>query len=229
MVNLSSLNYADVIPQVYAHFDANLLSRFPHSDRFEAVNRVREGLTKSLGIAGAARTGNGLRILSDCTPDDLRLKNSPRSLETEETAIKRGNEFFGRVYDRNPLFDVRDTERASPDYLFVVKGINSITCYGGCKDNVLELITVPDIVYGRLFSFDEIIDDMTSSYAMVSALYGMNSPGQMRNHMLGMLLNGASREELIELQKLLHGLAEILGVTFRFGPVEVPTLPVENN
>lgn len=64
---------------------------------------------------------------------------------------------------------------------------------------------------------------------MVSALYGMNSPGQMRNHMIGMLLNGASRDELIELQKLLLGLAEILGVTFRFEPVPVPTLPVEKN
>jgi len=47
--------------------------------------------------------------------------------------------------------------------------------------------------------------------------------------MIGMLLNGASRDELIELQKLLLGLAEILGVTFRFEPVPVPTLPVEKN
>ena len=68
---------------------------------------------------------------------------------------------------------------------------------------------------------------MTSSYAMVSALYGMNSPGQMRNHMIGMLLNGASREDLLELQKLLLGLAEILGVTFRYDPVPVPSFPVQ--
>jgi len=126
IINLSSLNYADVIPQVYSHLDSSLLSQLSHNDRFEAVHRIREGLTKSLGIAGAARTGNAIRIISHCTPEDLRLKSSPRSLETEETAIQRGNEFFGRIYDGNPLFDVRDTERASPDYLFLVKGISFI-------------------------------------------------------------------------------------------------------
>lgn len=64
---------------------------------------------------------------------------------------------------------------------------------------------------------------------MVSGLYGMNSPGQLRNHMIGMLLNGAKREELKELQTLLLGLAEILGVKFRFDPVPIPTIPVLEN
>jgi hypothetical protein len=123
IVNLSSLNYADVIPQVYSHLDANLLSPLSHDERFDALQKIREGLTKSVGIVGAARTGTAMRTLADCTPEDLLPKESPRAQESEETAIKRGNEFFDRVYARNPLFDVADTERASPDYLFVVKGI----------------------------------------------------------------------------------------------------------
>lgn len=57
------------------------------------------------------------------------LKESPRSHEPEATAIERGNELFGRAYDRNPLFDVADTERASPDYLFVVKGMKPWNLY----------------------------------------------------------------------------------------------------
>lgn len=123
IVGLSSLNYADVIPQVYSHLDTNILSSLSHDERFDAVQKIREGLTKSVGIVGAARTGNAMRILANCTPEDLMLKESPRSRESEETAIKRGNKFFSNVYDRNPLFDVAETERASPDYLFVVKGI----------------------------------------------------------------------------------------------------------
>lgn len=128
IVGLSSLNYADVIPQVYSHLDMKLLSSLSHDERFEALQKIREGLTKSVGIVGAARTGNAMRILANCTPEDLMLKESPRSQEREETAIKRGNEFFSRVYDRNPLFDVAETERASPDYLFVVKGIKLLSC-----------------------------------------------------------------------------------------------------
>lgn len=134
IVNLSSLNYADVIPQVYSHLDANLLSSLTHDGRFDAVQQIREGLTKSVGIVGAARTGNAMRTLASCTPEELMLKESPRSRESEEKAIKRGNEFFGRVYDRNPLFDVVDTERSSPDYLFVVKGTKSSSIFSHCEN-----------------------------------------------------------------------------------------------
>lgn len=122
IVGLSSLNYADVIPQAYTHISMNLLTSLSQDERFDAVQKVREGLTKSLGIVGAARTGNALRILANCTPKDLMLKESPRSQESEEKAILRGNEFFSRVYDKNPLFDKAETERASPDYMLVVKG-----------------------------------------------------------------------------------------------------------
>jgi hypothetical protein len=62
---------------------------------------------------------------------------------------------------------------------------------------------------------------------MVSGLYGMNGPGQLRNHMIGILLNGGNREDLASLQELLLKLADILGVQFRFGPVPIPALPVE--
>lgn len=63
---------------------------------------------------------------------------------------------------------------------------------------------------------------------MVSGLYGMNSPGQLRNHMIGMLLNGAEREDLKRLQEILLGLADILGVNFRFDPVPIPTITVRD-
>lgn len=56
----------------------------------------------------------------------------------------------------------------------------------------------------------------------------MNSPGQLRNHMIGMLLNGAEREDLKRLQEILLGLADILGVNFRFDPVPIPTITVRD-
>ncbi|CAG9939931.1 unnamed protein product [Clonostachys rosea f. rosea IK726] len=205
IVNLGSLNYADVIPQVYAHLEGHLLSHLSSKDQYDAIHKIREGLTKAFGIVGAARTGNALRTLFTCTPEHLQLKSSPRSMESEEVAIKRGDKFFHRAYDGNPYFKASDTEEASPDYFFLVK----------------------DIVYGRIFSYDGILDDTTSAFAMVSALYGMNSPGQMRNHQIGMLLNGVDREELIQMRKLLLQLASTLGVAFRFEPPTVPCLPLK--
>lgn len=76
-----------------------------------------------------------------------------------------------------------------------------------------------------MFSFDGIIDDLTTGYVMVAGLYGMDCQNQLQHHMKGMLWNGATREDLVELQKLCLGLAEILQVSFRHGPAPIPELP----
>lgn len=121
-VALSSLNYPDVIPQVYEHFSSNLLADLPPADRLAAVQKIREGLIKSTGIVGAARTGNAIRTLSNCIPDEYRETESPRSKESEEVARKRGRQFWKNIYARNKAFDPEASVRASPDYAFVVRG-----------------------------------------------------------------------------------------------------------
>ncbi|KAJ5661367.1 uncharacterized protein N7484_000739 [Penicillium longicatenatum] len=203
IVTLSSLNYPDAIPQVYAHLDKNLLSSMSPEDRFAAVQQVREGLIKSTGIVGACRTGNAMRTLSTCIPEELREKESPRSKESDQMARKRGKEFWSNIYARNPAFDPEASVRASPDYAFIVR----------------------EVLYARIFSFDGILDALTTGYAIVSGLYGMDCQNQLQHHMKGMLFNGATREDLKNLQELCLGLAKILGVRFRYGPAPIPTIP----
>lgn len=122
IVTLSSLNYPDVIPQVYDHLDTHVLSSMSPEDRFVAVRQVREGLIKSTGIVGACRTGNAMRTLSICIPEELRETESPRSKESDEIARKRGKEFWSNIYARNSAFDPEASVRASPDYAFIVRG-----------------------------------------------------------------------------------------------------------
>lgn len=122
IITLSSLNYPDVIPQVYAHLDANLLKPMSPDERFLAIRQIREGLIKSTGIVGACRTGNAMRTLSHCIPEELREKDSPRSKEPEDMVRKRGKEFWSNIYARNPAFDPEASVRASPDYAFIVRG-----------------------------------------------------------------------------------------------------------
>lgn len=76
-----------------------------------------------------------------------------------------------------------------------------------------------------MFSFDGILDDLTTGYAMLSGLYGMDCQNQLQHHMKGMLWNGATREDLVELQKLCLGLTDILRIQFRHGPAPIPVLP----
>lgn len=122
IITLSSLNYPEVIPQVYEHFSITLLAELPAEERFGVVQKVREGLIKSTGIVGAARTGNSMRTLSKCVPEEYREKDSPRSKESDEVARKRGREFWLNVYSRNPAFDPEASVRASPDYAFIIRG-----------------------------------------------------------------------------------------------------------
>lgn len=85
-----------------------------------------------------------------------------------------------------------------------------------------------DVLYARIFSFDGVLDDLTTGYAMVSALYGLDCQNQLQHHMKGMLWNGATREDLIELQDLCLGIVNVLGVKQRYGRAPIPTLPANN-
>ncbi|KAF2653677.1 hypothetical protein K491DRAFT_717855 [Lophiostoma macrostomum CBS 122681] len=205
IISLSSLNYPDVIPQVYEHFSKHVLSTLASDEeRKRTVACVREGLIKSTGIVGAARTGNAMRILGNCIPENLRDAGVPlRSQELEDLARERGKRFWSNIYARNKDFDPGASVRASPDYAFVVR----------------------DVLYARVFSFDGIIDDLTTGYAIVSALYGMDTPNQLQHHMKGMLINGATKQDLVDLREQCLGLAEILGVQKRYGAAPIPQKP----
>ena len=90
------------------------------------------------------------------------------------------------------------------------------------------MLTILDVLYAHVFSFDEVLDDLTTGYAMVSALYGLDCQNQLQHHMKGMLWNGATREDLMELQNICLGVVDILGVKQRHGRAPIATLPKEN-
>lgn len=94
------------------------------------------------------------------------------------------------------------TPAASPDYAFVVR----------------------DLLYGRVFSFPDILDDLETGYVIVSTLIGLDCQYQLRNHMKGMLYNGATRDEIQALLDLCLDLAKRLGVTFRSEPRPIPSI-----
>lgn len=90
---------------------------------------------------------------------------------------------------------------------------------------MLTISLALDVLYARVFSYDGILDDLTTGFVMVSALYGLDCQNQLQHHMKGMLWNGATRQDLIDLQTLCLGIAESLNVKFRNGPAPIPVLP----
>lgn len=224
IITLSSVNYPDIVPQVYAHLDTHVLSSMESDTaRKCAINRIREGVIKSTGIVGAGRTGNAMRSLSDCVPEALRETECLRAKESDEEARARGKKFWTNIYARNPAFDPEASVRASPDYAFVVRG--AIISLIVALRYMWMLTALIDVLYARVFSFDGILDDLTTGYAMLSGLYGMDCQNQLQHHMKGMLWNGATRDDLKELQELCLGLIGILGVKLRYPPAPIPQLP----
>jgi hypothetical protein len=163
-----------------------------------------------------------MRTLSGCIPEEFRETESPRALEDDHKARERGKKFWTNIYARNPAFDPGASVRASPDYAFVVRGV-CLLQYG--RDSWLTRISPIDVLYARVFSYDGILDDLTTGFVMVSGLYGLDCQNQLQHHMKGILWNGGSRQELLDLQKLCLGIAEILNVRFRHPPAPIPVLP----
>ena len=91
-------------------------------------------------------------------------------------------------------------------------------------DDMLTFSGAVDLLYGRVFSYDGILNDLETGYVIVSALVGLDCQNQLRHHMKGALYNGATREELQELYDVLLDLAKRLGVKFRSEKREVPRI-----
>ncbi|KAG8156827.1 hypothetical protein KVR01_013240 [Diaporthe batatas] len=202
IVNLAALNFPEVVPSVYERFSKRVMSTLDHDAQFKTAQKLREALIKSCGIMGAAKTGTALRLLGTHIPKDLRDPVAHRAKEDQASASERGHAFHKRIYGRNPEFDYNASGDASPDYAFVVR----------------------DLLYGRVFSFDGILNDLETEYVVISALIGIDCQNQLRHHMKGALYNGATREDLQELYDVLLDLAERLGVKFRSEKREIPRI-----
>ncbi|KAK2750275.1 hypothetical protein FQN55_002422 [Onygenales sp. PD_40] len=204
IVTLSAMNYPDEIPNAWQHFTKHYLARLEPEERLIAARKIREALTKSVGIVGAAKTGTSIRLLSTVTPDELKDQESFRDKEDASTASARGKVLHTKIYGRNPLFNPQATVDASPDYAFVIR----------------------DLFYGRIFSFDEILDDVETGHIIISALIGIDCHPQMKHHMIGLLINGQSREDIEQTRSLCYGVADLLGVKFRHPKGQIPEVPV---
>lgn len=123
----------------------------------------------------------------------MKIYKFTRSCEPQAKAFERGRQFHKRIYGRNPEFDTNATPLASPDYEFVVR----------------------DLIYGHIFSFPGILDDIETGFVIISALIGLDCQIQLRNQIKGLIYNGASEADVQWVQKVCQDLIMRLGVTFR--------------
>lgn len=92
------------------------------------------------------------------------------------------------------------------------------------KQNVMTVYS-PELFYGYIFSFDEILDILETEQVVIASLIGIDCQEQMTNHMIGMMFNGAKREEVEALKQVVLALAERLDVKFKNPDIQVPEMP----
>ncbi|KAF2467911.1 uncharacterized protein BDR25DRAFT_374211 [Lindgomyces ingoldianus] len=230
IVALGALNYPEEIPAFYTYV---LEHYIPEDARKEETKKILEGLTKASGIVGAAKTGNAVRALNPTIPTHLKDNTCYRQSETFENASKRGREFHRQIYGRNPFFADSQTKNAAADYYWIVSSKptsgNPVLWSNLQGLMLIELFARADLFYGYIFSFDEILDGLETSHCILSALLGIDCQEQVRNHMIGMLLNGAKREEIEAFRNVVLRLAEKLEVKFKDAPIPIPANPEGTN
>ncbi|KAL2846466.1 hypothetical protein BJY01DRAFT_234605 [Aspergillus pseudoustus] len=205
VVALAALNYPEEIGPLYTHL---LDAYIAPEDHVEQTRKIKEALVKAAGLHGAAKTGNAMRALHQVTPGHLVDGTCYRATDVDtEAAYRRGDEFLKSIYRDVPDLNTDDdyVRKCSPDYFYLVS----------------------KLLYPHIFSYDGILSRLESSQAIISSLIAIDCTGQARNHMKGMLWNGASRKEVTMVRDIVALVAERLGVRFKNGGVvDVPELPV---
>lgn len=69
-------------------------------------------------------------------------------------------------------------------------------------------LTILDLFYGYVFSFDAVLGILETEQVVVSALLGIDCPEQAKNHMLGILANGGRDEDLIFILDIVSRIAD---------------------
>jgi hypothetical protein len=160
-----------------------------------------------------------------------------------EAAYKRGDEFLKSIYRDVPGINTEDdyVRKCSPDYFFLVSSKPSSPPPPNPSLHAYTYIRVPlpiqsnsiffsvclGLLYPHIFSYTGILDKLESSQAIISSLIAIDCTAQARNHMKGMLWNGASRGEVTMVRDIVALIAERLGVRFKGGKgvIDVPELP----
>lgn len=124
---------------------------------------------------------------------------------------------------------MQETQLSILKHLFVLvqtmHSLSEVCCQSTTKRAIAHNVPALDVLYARVFSYDGVLDDLTTGFVMVSALYGLDCQNQLQHHMKGMLWNGATRQDLFDLQTLCLSIAESMNVKFRNGPAPIPVLP----
>ncbi|KAJ5669899.1 uncharacterized protein N7477_005262 [Penicillium maclennaniae] len=221
VVALGALNYPEEIPKLYTLL---LSDHIPKPDQKSETSKMREGLTKVCGIHGAAKTGSALRALATATPPELADSTYHRAGDTREEAIRRGAENYSSIYDNIPGYDSDKTLNASPDYYHIVRGMGSSSNFWTIFLQYSSIPLVTELFYGHIFSFTGVLDNLETGQVVVAALLGIDCHEQARNHMLGMLMRGASHEDLVAIRSIVVSLAEHYGVKFKHPSMTIPIL-----
>lgn len=81
-----------------------------------------------------------------------------------------------------------------------------------------------ELTYGRILSFDGILNDMETHQAILASLMGNDCQEQVRDYAIGMMAQGVDREEIKSVRAIILNIAKHFEVTFYKDPAQIPSI-----
>ncbi|KAI8140806.1 hypothetical protein BJV82DRAFT_621146 [Fennellomyces sp. T-0311] len=199
---ITALNRPEDIAPVYALVEQSIdeLPKLSSSEKeaakVNAVLRMREGILKSFIASGFPKTINGLKELNLATPEQIKAKlpQTPiRKEESWETILQereRGRALFAKIYDRHTDRVTKDMHNFYPD---------------------LGQVAIHQL-YGPVISNTSILSGKESSLILVTGLKTLDVAAQLRGHKYGALHQGATQEDLKNVETMVNMLCQHYGV-----------------
>ncbi|KAI9489554.1 hypothetical protein BDB00DRAFT_607840 [Zychaea mexicana] len=200
---ITSLNHPEDIEPVYALVEQSIdesvkLSQSEKEEaKIHAVLRLREGILKSFIASGFPKTINGLKHLNIATPEPInaKLPKTPFRKEDSWEAILRGRErgkaLFAKIYDKH-------TERVLTDMHTFYPDLGQVAIHQ---------------LYGPVISNTSLLSGKESSLVLVTGLKAQDIAAQLRGHTYGALHQGATREDLSNINAMVNMLCKHYGVS----------------
>ncbi|KAK9373043.1 AhpD-like protein [Lipomyces chichibuensis] len=163
-------------------------------DRVRIIARkTREALLKAAALGGLPKSINSLIQLRNATPHEFREDGLMRPEIPVEEEVRRGTEFWNRVYGKVSRRVLAQMSTAYPDLAYYAR----------------------QHVYSPLLSYTDVLSAKETSFVIIACLIPQDVNPQLKGHLKGGLNNGATKEEIMSVRDLSMRICRLCGISWK--------------
>ncbi|KAN0115891.1 AhpD-like protein [Russula decolorans] len=202
-VSFMTANRPEAVPLLYkyvlgelehAQNQFNVPALEANREKLLLTRKFRDAFFKACLMGGIPKAINALVSLLEVTPEELRDTERQRDTTLSFPELERRGEVFFRAIYGETADDVQGLlERIHPDGRWFCNAI----------------------AYGSVCGYTEILDQLETSYVLVSSLIAVDTPNQIGWHLDNARRGGASLEQIRAVRQIAICASQSAGVRWR--------------